>query len=87
MIVNLVVENGVLMFILNSCRYLLFIKNDQIQHVLYLLNSFDKNLPFTVDIFNNGNIHFVDIKILNNGENDSYIKDNSTSLLVQYNSY
>ena len=82
------IETSVLRF---YCRYvddnLVMIKKDKIQHVLNSFNSFDKNLRFTVDTFDNGNIHFLDIKILNNGETDIYIKDTNTGLYVQYHSY
>ena len=70
------------------CRYvddtLVMIKKDKIQHVLNSFNSFDKNLRFTVDTFDDGNIHFLDIKILNNRESstwfltsESHIKENT----------
>ena len=82
------IETSVLKF---YCRYvddtLVMIKKDKIQHVLNSFNSFDKNLRFTVDTFDDGNIHFLDIKILNNGETDIYIKDTNTGLYVQYHSY
>ena len=48
----------------------LVIKKDKIQHVLNSFNLFDNNLRFTVDTFGDDNIHFIDIKILNNGETD-----------------
>ena len=35
-----------------------------------VLNLFDKNLKLTVNTFDNGNIHFLDNKILNNWETD-----------------
>ena len=38
-------------------------------------------------MFNNDNIHFLDIKILNNGETDIHIKDTNTGLYAQYHSY
>ena len=42
------------------CRYvngtLVMIKKDKTQHVLNSFNSFGKNLRFTVDTFDNGNI-------------------------------
>ena len=88
MIVKPLIETSVLNF---YCRYvddtLVMIKKDKIQHVLNSFNSFDKNLRFTVDTFDDGNIHFLDIKILNNGETDIYIKDTNTGLYVQYHSY
>ena len=40
-----------------------------------------------MDTFDDGNIHFLDTKILNNGEIDTYIKDTNTGLHVQYHSY
>ena len=87
-IIKLLIQTGVLKF---YCRYidntLLMIKKDKIQHVINSFNSFDKNLRFTADMIDNGNIHFLDIKILNNGETDIYMKDTNTRLYVQYHSY
>ena len=81
-LVEPLIETGVLKF---YCRYvddtIVMIKKDKIQHVLNSFNSFDKNLRFTVNTFHNGNIHFLDIKILNNGETDIYIKDISTGFM------
>ena len=48
------------------------IKKDKIQLVLNPSNSF-----YT---FDDDNIHFLDIKILNNGETDISIKDTNTGL-------
>ena len=66
------------------CRYvddtLIMTKKDRIQHLLNLFKSFDINLRFTADTFNNGNIHFLDIKILNNGETDIYIRHQYSTL-------
>ena len=81
-------ETGVLKF---QCRYvdgtLVMIKEDKIQHGLNISNFFDKNLTFSVDTYDNGNISFLDIEILNNGETDAYIKDTNSGLYVQYHSY
>ena len=88
MIVKPLIETSVLKF---YCRYLgdtlVLIQKDKTEHALNSFNSFDKNLRFYVDIFHEGNIHFLDIKILNNGETDIYIKDTKTRLYVQYHSY
>ena len=88
MIVKPLIETSVLKF---YCRYvddtIVLIKKDKIQHALNSFNSFDKNLRFSVNTFDDGNIHFLDIKILNNGETDIYIKDTNTGLYVQYHSY
>ena len=86
-IVKPFIKTGVLKF---YCRYVndtvAIIKEGKIQHVLNLFNSLHKNLRFTVDTFDNGNIHFL-VTILNNGETDIYIKDNNTGLYIQYHSY
>ena len=60
------------------------IKKEIKEQVLNSFNSFDKNLRLTVDTFDNSINHFLDIKVLNNGETDIYIKDTNTGLYVQY---
>ena len=70
---NVIVKPLIETSVLNCyCRFvdgtLVLIKKDKIQHVLNSFNSFNKNLRFSVDTFDGGNIHFLDIKILNNGE-------------------
>ena len=73
-IVKPLIETSVLT---SYCRYvddtLVMIKKDKIQHVLNSFNSFNKNLSSNADTFDDGNIHFFDIKILTNGETDIYI--------------
>ena len=82
------IESAVLKF---YCRCiddtLVMIKKDKMQHVITSFNSFGKNLRFTVNTFDNGNIHFLDIRILNNGETDIFVKKNNTGLYVQCYSY
>ena len=60
------------------------IKKEIKEQVLNSFNSFDKNLRLTVDTFDNSINHFLNIKVLNNGETDIYIKDTNTGLYVQY---
>ena len=60
------------------------IKKEIKEQVLNSFNSFDKNLRLTVDTFDNSISHFLDIKVLNNGETDIYIKDTNTGRYVQY---
>ena len=60
------------------------IKKEIKEQVLNSFNPFDKNLGLTVDTFDNSINHFLDIKVLNNGETDIYIKDTNTGLYVQY---
>ena len=87
-IVKPLIETSVRKF---YCRYiddtLVMIKKDKIQYVLNSFNSFDKNLRFTINTFDDGNIHFLDIKNLNHGEKDIHKKDTNTGLYVQYHSY
>ena len=90
--VNVIVKPLIETSVLNVyCRYvdetLVLIKKDKMQHVLSSFNSFGKNLRFSVNAFDDGNIHFLDFKILNNGKTDIYIKDTNTGLYVQYQSY
>ena len=63
------------------------IKKNNIKHILHLFISFQKNLRFTVDIFDNVNICFLDIKILDNGKTDISIKATNTGTYVYYHSY
>ena len=46
---------------------LLIIKKRDINYVLNQFNSFDKNLKFTTDTFENSVLHFLDIEICTNG--------------------
>ena len=61
-------ESGILIF---YCRYvddmLVLVKEDQIEKILKVFNSFHNNLRFTVDKFENEDAHFLDLKIMNNG--------------------
>ena len=66
---------------------ILIIKKNNIKHILHLFNLFHKNLRFTGDIFDNGNICFLDIKILNNGKTDISVKVTNTGTYVYYHSY
>ena len=62
------IENGVpTYYYIYVHDTLIFIKKDKIQHDLNIFNSFVKKLQLTVDTFDNENIHFLEIKILNNG--------------------
>ena len=87
-ILKLLIETSVRRF---YCRYiddtLVMIKKDKIQYVLNSFNSFDKNLRFTINTFDDGNIHFLDIKILSHGETDLNKKGTNTGRYVQYYSY
>ena len=67
---------------------LVLIKEDQIESVLQKFNSFDKNLEFTVDTFEDGHIHFLDLSVnIDNGEVDVYSKPTNTGQYAHYTSY
>ena len=66
---------------------LVLIKESEIQNVLDRFNSFDSNLKFTVDTFEDGNVHFLDISVLPNGVTDVYSKPTNTGLYSHYESY
>ena len=62
---------------------LLLVIDKDINYICKGLNSFDKNIKFTVDTFPNGNMHFLDIKVDKN-RTDIYDKDTHTR---QYTSF
>ena len=51
---------------------LLLVKEKDIKLIHERLNSFDKNIKFTVDNFPDGNVHFLDIQIYKNHKSISY---------------
>ena len=59
---------------------LLLVIDKNINYICKGLNSFDKNIKFTVDTFPNGNIHFLDIKV---DKNHTDIE----SILIIFNLY
>ena len=73
------------------CRYvddtLVLVKEDQVDKILKAFNVFHNNLWFTVDKFENENVHFLDLKIMNNGEINIYVKDTNSGLYMNYNCY
>ena len=62
---------------------LLLVKDKDINYIHKCLNSFDKNIKFTVDTFPDGKVHFLDIKVDKN-HTDIYYKDTHTG---QYTSF
>ena len=57
-----------------------------IPFVLYKFNSFDKNLKFTVDNFENGKIHILDLEI-SNSDIDIYRKSTCTGQYTRFDSF
>ena len=64
---------------------LLLIKPENIETVLRKFNSFHKNLHFTVDTFDGGDIHFLDLKI-EGIETDVYHKPTHTGQYFDFTS-
>ena len=87
-VVTPLTKSGILKF---YCRYvddtLVLIKEDQIEKILKTFNSFHNNLRFAVDKFENENVSFLDLRIVNNGEINIYAKDTNSGLYINYNSY
>ena len=65
---------------------LVLVKPNDVQKVLNKLNSFHKNLKFTVDTFPDDIVHFLDIKIDGN-KTDVYRKETHTGQYVQFSSF
>ena len=64
---------------------LLLVKDEDIDPILKELNSYNKNIRFTVDSFINENVHFLDIKTHQNNTNICY-KDTHTGHYTHYRS-
>ena len=76
-------KNGILKL---YCRYvddlLVLFKDDQTDKILKAFNSFHNNLRFSVDKFENEDVHFLDLKIINNGEINIYVKDTNSRVYI-----
>ena len=86
-IIQQLIENDVIKF---YCRYvddtLMVIEDKYIDFVHKKLNSFDKNLKFTVDLFDKETPHFLDLELSPDGLS-IFRKDTNTGLYVNFNSY
>ena len=82
-VVTPLMKSGILKF---YCRYvddtLVLIKEDQIDKILKAFNSFQNNLRFAVDKFENEDVHFLDLKVK---ETNIYVKDTNRGLYISYN--
>ena len=87
-VIQPLIDNGILKF---YCRYvddtLVLIKPENIQYVHDLLNSFNNNIQFTIDTFENNNVHFLDLLILDNLEIDIFRKSTFTGQYLDFNSF
>lgn len=62
------------------------IKRQYVLHILPLLNSFDKNLRFTVNLFQNEVPHFLNLQISPDGAS-TFRKSTNTGSYTYYKSY
>ena len=87
LVVDDLVNSGILKF---YRRYvddtLVLMKVSDIPFVLNKFNSFDKNLKFTVDTFDSGKVHFLDLEILQSGIN-IYRKPTHTGQYTHFDSF
>ena len=66
---------------------LLLVKPKDADLVLNSFNSFDPKIQFTVDKFDDENVHFLDLQIKNNNLIDIYRKDTFTGLYTRFDSF
>ena len=83
MIQNLIDKNLIKFYIRYIDDTLLLVKDEDIDSILKELNSYNKNITFTVDRFINGDVFFLDVKIHQNST-DIYYKDMHTSQCINY---
>ena len=86
-IVNDLINTGIIAF---YRRYvddtLVLIKPKDITFVLNKFNSFDKNLKFTMDNFENGKIHLLDLEVSDSGI-DIFRKSTHTGQYTRFDSF
>ena len=66
---------------------LLLVKEKDIKLIHERLNSFDKNIKFTIDNFSDGNVHFLDIqmtKIIQASITNQHIPDSTHIFIVRH---
>ena len=66
---------------------LVMLKTAEIDNVLRIFNTFDENLKFTVDRFDRGSFHFLDIAISYDKEIDVFVKPTNTGQYTNFNSF
>ena len=77
-IVNLLINSGKIKFYTRFVGdTLLLAKEEDINYIFKKFNSFHSSLQFTIDRFDNGNVHFLDISIDKNNT-DLYYKTTHT---------
>ena len=74
-------------YCINVADKLALVEKDQIGEVLKSFNSLYKTFSFTLGKFQKENVLLLVIKMLNNSEANSYMRDTNSSLHIHYNSY
>ena len=86
-VINPIIANGTIKFYNRFVDdTLLLIKPDNVKEVHNSLNKFEKNLRFTVDMFQNKIHHFLDLELFPDGISIS-CKDTNTGLYVNFKSF
>jgi hypothetical protein len=84
---KLIAEGAIKFYIRYVDDTLVLIKEDKVNEVLKRFNDFDNNLKFTVDSFEDGIVHFLDILVHSNGDTDVYSKPTNTGQYTHFDSY
>ena len=66
---------------------LLLVKPEFFEYVQNMFNSYHSNLKFTVDLFEDNTIHFLDLLILDDCSIDIFRKDTFTGNYIDFNSF
>ena len=86
-VIKHLIDNGTIKFYTHFVDdALLVIKPDNVKEVHNFLNKFDKNLRFTVDMFQNKVPHFLDLELSPDGIS-IFRKDINTGLYVNFTSF
>ena len=80
------IQNGLIKFYIRYVNdTLVLAKVEDIHNIMKQSNSFHKSIQFTIDKFQDGMVHFLDIKI-NGSETDLYYKTTHTRQFYNFSS-
>lgn len=84
--VSKLISDGTINFYIRYDDTLVLLKRSDVNQVLNKLNSFHKNLRFTVDTFPNHEVHFLDL-LINKNLTDLYFKETHTGQYTSFSSF
>ena len=86
LIVDKLINDGLIKFCIRHVDHTLVLaKTEDIDNIMKQFNSFDKSYQFTIDRFEDGVVHLLDIKI-NGSETDLYYKSIHTEQYCDFSS-